>query len=117
MKSRGRLSPWITPRTIRPPCSHGISKLTSVPAIRTKSGINPRSHHKVRPPRLAGRTRADAAHGLNDARRAGVSLELAPQPQDLHIDGAVEDIFMHTGRLQQVLAAERSLRRVKKNDQ
>jgi hypothetical protein len=32
MKSRGRLSPWITPRTIRPPYSHGISKLTSVPA-------------------------------------------------------------------------------------
>ena len=31
MKSRGRLSPWIAPRTVRPPCSHGISKLTSVP--------------------------------------------------------------------------------------
>jgi hypothetical protein len=32
MRSRGRLSPWITPHTIRPPCSHGISKLTSAPA-------------------------------------------------------------------------------------
>src|SRR2546430_2204153 len=32
MKSRGRLSPWMTPRTVRPPCSPGISKLTSVPA-------------------------------------------------------------------------------------
>ena len=32
MKSRGRLSPWITPRTVRPPCNHAISKLTSVPA-------------------------------------------------------------------------------------
>ena len=32
MKSRGRLSPWITLRTVRPPCSYGISKLTSMPA-------------------------------------------------------------------------------------
>jgi len=60
---------------------------------------------------------ADASLRPDDARRAGVGLELAPQPQDLHIDGAVEDIFVHAGRLQQVLAAERSLRRVEKGDQ
>jgi hypothetical protein len=39
------------------------------------------------------------------------------QPQDLHIDAAVEKIFVHTCRLQQMLAAERPLRGVEKSGQ
>ena len=60
---------------------------------------------------------ADAALGPDDSGRSRIGLELAPQPQDLHVDAAVEDILVHAGRLQQMLAAERSLRRVEKGDQ
>jgi hypothetical protein len=46
---------------------------------------------------------ADAALGPDDARRAGIDLQLAPQPQDLHIDAAVEYILVDAGRSQKVL--------------
>jgi hypothetical protein len=78
---------------------------------------NPGSRHKSDRRDWQGEHVADAAHRLDDARRAVVTLELAPQPQDLHIDAAVEDIFMQACRLQQVLAAEGSQRRVEKCDQ
>src|ERR1700724_1599713 len=59
---------------------------------------------------------ADAALCPDDAGRARIAFQLAPQPQDLHVDAAVEDIFMNAGRLKQILAAEKSLRRVEKGD-
>jgi hypothetical protein len=43
---------------------------------------------------------SDAALGLDDARRARIALELTPQAENLHIDAAVEDIFVNAGRLQ-----------------
>ena len=60
---------------------------------------------------------ADAAFGQNDARRIWIGLQLAPQAQDLHVDSAIEDIFVDPGRLQKVLAGERSLRSIKKRNQ
>src|SRR5262249_31156576 len=60
---------------------------------------------------------ADAALGLDDARRARIGLELAPQAQNLYVDTAVEYVFVDAGRLQQVLAAQRALRRVEEGDQ
>jgi hypothetical protein len=38
------------------------------------------------------------------------------QPQNLHIDAAVEDILVSAGRLEQMLAGKRTLRRVRKSD-
>src|SRR5499427_6609456 len=58
-----------------------------------------------------------AALGLNNARRARVAFELAPQAKNLHVDAAIENILMHARGLQQVLPAERALRRLKKGDQ
>jgi hypothetical protein len=43
---------------------------------------------------------SEAALGLDDARRARIALELAPQAENLHIDAAVEDILVNAGRLQ-----------------
>jgi len=43
---------------------------------------------------------SDAALGLDDARCARIALELTPQAENLHIDAAVEDIFVNAGRLQ-----------------
>jgi hypothetical protein len=66
------------------------------------------------------RQREHIAHttlGLDDGGGAGVDLELAPQPQDLHIDAAIEHILVNAGRLQQVLAGKRALRCVEKGDQ
>lgn len=40
---------------------------------------------------------ADPALGSNDAWRARVCFQLAPQSQDLHIDATVENILMHAG--------------------
>src|SRR4029077_3423685 len=60
---------------------------------------------------------SDAALRLDDARRARIALELTPQAENLHIDAAVEDIFVNAGRLQQVLAAKRTLWRFEKGQQ
>ncbi len=59
----------------------------------------------------------NAAHRVNDARCARFDLQLAPQPQHLDIDAAVEDIPVNACRLQQMLARERSLRRFEKGKQ
>jgi hypothetical protein len=40
---------------------------------------------------------ANAALGLNHARCTGISLQLAPQPQDLDIDAAIENILVNSG--------------------
>src|SRR5262245_9042045 len=58
-----------------------------------------------------------AALGLDDARRARVAFELAPQAKNLHVDAAIENILMHARGLQKVLPAERALRRIEKGDQ
>src|SRR5258708_29238480 len=60
---------------------------------------------------------SDATLGLDHSRRARVAFELAPEAKDLHVDTAVEDILMDAGRLQQVLAAKRTLRRLEKVEQ
>ena len=36
-----------------------------------------------------------AALGLDDARRAGIAFELAPQAKNLHVDAAIEDVLVH----------------------
>src|SRR5215471_6785150 len=53
---------------------------------------------------------ADAALGPDHARCIGINLQLAPQSKDLNIDAPIEDIFMNSGRIQQMLACKRSLR-------
>ena len=53
---------------------------------------------------------ADAALGLDHARCIRINLQLAPQSQDLNIDAPIEDIFMNSRRIQQMLACKRSLR-------
>src|ERR1700737_2407225 len=55
-----------------------------------------------------GKHISDAALGLNDAGRARGAFPLAPQTQDLHIDAAVEHVFVDPRRLKEVLAAERA---------
>ena len=58
-----------------------------------------------------------AALGLDDARRAGVAFELAPEAKNLHIDAAIEDILVNACSLQEVLATERALRGIEKGEQ
>src|SRR5580700_6369820 len=53
---------------------------------------------------------AETALRLDDTGRSRIGLELAPQPQDLHVDAAVEHILVHAGRLQKMLAGKRALR-------
>ena len=60
---------------------------------------------------------SDTAFGPNYPRRAGVAFELSSQTKNLHIDAAVEDIFVDSGRLQKVFAGERPLRGVEKRNQ
>jgi hypothetical protein len=54
---------------------------------------------------------------LDEAGSAGIGLQLAPQPQNVHIDATVEDILVRAGRLQQVFACVWALRRVEESDQ
>jgi hypothetical protein len=76
---------------------------------RTRDAETSASRVKLpRPPPIAssdplyrnGEYISDAALGLDDARRARIALELTPQAENLHIDAAVEDIFVNAGRLQ-----------------
>ena len=60
---------------------------------------------------------ADAAFGPDDTWRLRVYLQLTPQPQHLNIDAAIEDVFVEPGRLQQILARKRSLRRIEEGQQ
>jgi hypothetical protein len=57
---------------------------------------------------------ADAALGLDCAWRTRIDLQFTPQPQDLDIDAPIEDIFMDSSGLQQMLAREGPLRCLKK---
>jgi hypothetical protein len=59
---------------------------------------------------------AETALRLDNTARARIGLELAPQPQDLHVDAPVEHILVHAGRLQKMLAGKRALRRVEEGD-
>src|SRR5258705_11180378 len=60
---------------------------------------------------------ANAAFGPDDTWRLRVCLQLTPQPQHLNIDAAIEDVFVEPGRLQQILARKRSLRRIEEGQQ
>ena len=46
---------------------------------------------------------ADAALGLDHARRTGIDFQFPPQPQHLDIDASIENIFVNTRGLQQSL--------------
>ena len=60
---------------------------------------------------------AHTAFGLDDPRSAGIGFELAAQSKHLHVDTSIEDIFVHPGRLQELLACQGSLRRLQECDQ
>src|SRR5215813_5247357 len=60
---------------------------------------------------------AHSALGQNHARRAPVRLQLAPQPEDLDIYAAIEDILVNSRRLQKMFARQRPLRRFQKSQQ
>src|SRR6476620_2838404 len=60
---------------------------------------------------------ANAAFGPDDTWRLRVCLQLTPQPQHLNIDAEIEDVFVEPGRLQQILARKRSLRRIEEGQQ
>ena len=60
---------------------------------------------------------AHAALGADHPRRIRINLQLAPQPQDLNIDAAIEDILMNSRRAQEMLARKRSPWRLQKRQQ
>jgi hypothetical protein len=53
---------------------------------------------------------------VNDARHVRVGLQLATQPQNLDVNAAIEDILVYTGRVQEVFAADWSLRSIQERD-
>jgi len=60
---------------------------------------------------------ADATHGLDRARCSRIALQFAPQPQDLDVDATIEDVFVESSCLKQMLARERALRCFEKGQQ
>src|ERR1700738_5602806 len=60
---------------------------------------------------------SSAAFGPDEPWHLRVSLQFAPQPQHLNIDAAIEDVFVEPGRVQQILARERPLRRIEEGQQ
>src|SRR5215475_2774998 len=60
---------------------------------------------------------ADAAFSPNRLRSTWISLQFAPQPQHLHGDAVIENVLVHSGGLQQILARQRPLGGLKKGQQ
>src|SRR5258706_1330821 len=65
----------------------------------------------------AARTRSQRRAGLNHARCTEISLQLAPRPQDVDIDAAIENILVNSGGLQQVFPRQQPPRRFEKGQQ
>ena len=99
MKSRGRLSPWITPRTIRPACSNGISKLTSVPARALVGGpkilLLDEPLEGLAP--IVVENLFAALLAIRD--NAGVTIILAEQKVDLALAFAEDALVLERGRI------------------
>ena len=60
---------------------------------------------------------ARAALGADECGLVGLLLDLAAQPQDLHVDRAVVDVVVQAARLEQLVAREHALRRAQEGDQ
>jgi hypothetical protein len=60
---------------------------------------------------------ADAAFRPDDAGGVGVDLKFPPQPQDLHIDAAIEYVLVDARRLQQLFTGKRLLGRIEESGQ
>ena len=60
---------------------------------------------------------SDAPLGLNELRHAWILFQLAAKAKDLHVNAAIEDVFMDSSRLQKMLAAERTLGSVEEGDE
>src|SRR3984957_8116955 len=86
------------------------------PRGRGNKPLTSTNRHSDRLDRL-GKGVTNTALRLNDAGRARITLKLASEAKDLHIDAAVEYVFMNACRLQQMFAAQRPLRCVEKRDQ
>src|SRR3954451_18728219 len=64
-----------------------------------------------------GENISDPAFGLDQTRRVRTRFELATKAKNLHVDAAIENILVHMRRSQQILPAERALRRVEEDEQ
>src|SRR5260370_9349551 len=99
----------------------GASEKTRAPRggslVRTCFSIARSERRRIDPLDWNSKHISDATLGLDHSRRARVAFELAPEAKDLHVDTAVEDVLVDASRLQQVLAAKRTLRRLEKGDQ
>jgi hypothetical protein len=64
-----------------------------------------------------GENISDAPLGLNELRHAWIVLQLTAEAKNLHVDAAIEDVFMDSSGLQKMLAAERALGSVEEGDE
>src|SRR5262245_25891621 len=94
-----------------------IAKMCCGAIVEEPATAAPRPDGRSNPLDRNGEHISYTALGLDDARRARVAFELAPQAKNLHVDAAIENILMHARGLQQVLPAERALRRIEKGEQ
>ena len=62
-----------------------------------------------KPLNLASKDISDAALRLKHLRRARVPFQLAAEAKNLHVDTAIENVFVHASRLQEMLSAQRTL--------
>ena len=69
-----------------------------------------------KPLNLASQDISDAALRLNHLRRARVPFQLAAEAKNLHVDTAIENVFVHASRLQEMLSAQRTLGSVQERD-
>src|ERR1700733_4039890 len=77
----------------------------------------PRCQHQSE---LLDRQHKDVAHtplGSDDTRRARIRLKLSSEAKNLNVYASIKHVLVNSCRLQQVFAAQRSLRRIEERGQ
>ena len=59
---------------------------------------------------------SDAALCPDELRHAWILLQLAAKAKDLHVNAAIEDVFVDSSRLEKMFAAERTLGSLEEGD-
>ena len=64
----------------------------------------------------AGEHISDASLSLDDLRRARIVFQFAAKAENLHVNAAIEHVFVDSGSLQKMLSVKRPLRSVEEGD-
>jgi hypothetical protein len=64
-----------------------------------------------------GENVTESTFGSDDLRLARIDFQFSSQPRDLHVDGTIDNVFMDSRRLEEMLPRKQPLWRLQKGHQ